>query len=229
MVELLSGIGYAIVLGTVVLCIGGYLFYRLWQKNRYRHQFRLYSTDLSNSRLIKARIKTDESNKKYQYFYFKENNSRLEIQSPNGSEEGRPIRNITYSDTGDFIYLNKPVLNKDKALEYELKPTHKTLYLQMLKDNQNKYPLLNKALMASFGAIVVVGLMIVVGFIYTFASNIEQGKQLVDLSATNNEVMGQMNNVANSLVESSNAIYSATSLLYNGTLVRPLESGGLGE
>lgn len=228
MVSLLSGSGYLIVFGTVILLVGATFFYLWYQKNQYRHVFRLYSKDLQSSRLIKARIKTDESNKKYQYFYFKENNSRLEIQAPNHTENGKPVRLITYLDTGDFIYLKNPVLNDSEELEYALKPTHKTLYLQMLKDNQNKYPLFNKALMLSYGALVIIGIFIVVGFIYTFASNVEQGEQLIELGKANQEIVSGINTASNNLVVSSNSIYSAVSLLYNGTISRPLSPQTVG-
>lgn len=222
MVSLLTGTGYLIVIGAVVLCFGGLAFYLIWQKNRYRHFFRLFSIDMMTSRIIKARIKTDESNKKYQYFYFRENNTRLEIQAPHHTESGKPIRWITYDDTGDFVYINKPTVDREKHLEYSLKPTHKTLYLQMLKDNQSKYPLLNKGLMLSYGALIIVGLLIVVGFIYTFATNVKQAEQLVELSKTHSEMLSEQTGIAKAMVTSSNSIYSAVSLLYNGTINRPL-------
>lgn len=222
-IDLLSGTGYLLVIGAVILCIGGLGIYLLWRKSQYRHVFRLFNTDLTSSRIIKARIKTDESNKKYQYYHFKENNTRLSIESPNNTEEGKPIRYITYDENGDFIYLSTPKLNKDHYIEYSLKPTHKTLYLQMLKDNQSKYPLFNKALMLSYGALILIGLMIVVGFIYTFATNVKQGNQLVELSQQNQEVVNSMNGISKSLVDSSNSIYAAVSLLYNGTINRPLQ------
>jgi len=224
MVNLLTGTGYLMVLGTIILLVGGTIFYVMWNKSRFRHVFRLYSTDLQSSRLIKARIKTDSTNKKYQYFFFKENNSRLEILAPHHTENGKPVRLITYDDTGDFVYLMKPTVDREKHLEYSLKPTHKTLYLQMLKDNQSKYPLLNKGLMLSYGALIIVGLMIVVGFIYTFATNVKQADQLVELSKTHQEMMSESNKISNNLVTSSNSIYSAVSLLYNGTIQRPLGS-----
>ena len=228
MVDLLTGSGYLIVIGAVVLCFAGLGFYLMWKKNQYRFSFRLWSSDMKNSRLIKGRIKTDDSNKKYQYFAFKDNNTRLEITSPTTFENGKPVRQITYSDTGDYTYIEGVSLDKTKTLNFELKPTHKTLYLQMLKDNQTKYPLLNKGLMLSYGALIIVGLLIVVGFIYTFATNVRQADQLIQLSNKNSEVIEAMEVTARSLVESSNAIYSATSLLYNGSINRPLAPVNVG-
>ena len=224
--ELLSGIGYIIVIGTVLLCCGGVFLWWLYKKNQYKFSFRLWSLDMKNSRLIKGRIKTDESNKKYQYYAFKENNTRLDINEPTHWEDGKPLRHITYTSTGDYVYLDNLGIDKTE-LKFQLKPTHKTLYLQMLKDNANKFPLLNKALMFSMGAIILVGLFIMVGFIYTFASNVKQGQQITDLAKVNLEITNAQGSISNSMVTSSNNIYSAVSLLYNGTITRPLEPTAL--
>lgn len=225
MVELYSGIGFAIVIGVVVLCGIGGILYWVFLKGQYKHRFRLYSADMKNSRLIKGKIKTDKSNKKYKYFSFQENGSVLEIQEPSFWEDGKPVRYITYDDNGEFIYIKKASLDKSE-LKHTLKPTHKTVFLQMLKDNQVKYPLLDKTIMATWGAIIIVALLIVVGFIYTFASNIKQAEQLIELAKVNGEFSKEMSEASGAMVTSSNSIYSAVSLLYNGTINRPLAAAG---
>lgn len=224
--DFLSGAGYIVVIATVFICLIGVLVWWLWNKNRYRFTFRLYSSDMKNSRLIKGKITVDESNKKYKYFTFKDNNTRLEILQPNHFEDGKPVRLITYDETGEYIYIKGESVDNESYLKYSLKPEHKTLYLQMLKDNANKHPLFDKGMLLAFAGLIIIGIFLTVGFIYTFASNVKQGDQLVELSKENNKLGSVISSTAKSIEVSTNNIYMATSLLYNGTINRPLGADG---
>lgn len=227
MVEWLSASGYILVLATVLGCVAAVLLWWLYNKNRFRFDFELYSRDMKSSTSVKGRIKTDESNKKYRYFAFKNTDSRLEIKEPDFFKNGKPIRRITYDTTGEYIYVEGVEVDNKDYLKYRLKPEHKTLYLQGLKDYANKYSLVNKAMLVTFAGIIILGVFLTVGFIYTFASNIKQGEQLMSISKTNGEVVDGIGTSVKGIEAASNTIYQAISYMYNGTLTRSLPSNAV--
>jgi hypothetical protein len=212
--------GFAIVGITLFVCVGGLLLWLLANKKKYSFVFLLYSTDLKSSNIIKAKIVKDKNNDKLRHFVFKENNSKLEVREPNGFFNGKPVREITFDNTGDYVYLSKQ--KSEGFVNYSMDPTDKNLYLHMMKDNANKYPLIDKSVMMAFAGLIIIGIFIVVGFIYVFASHVKMGAMLQDTASTIKDISSTNIGIADAQLRTSENLLLVASAQSNSTIKRDL-------
>jgi len=60
--------GFLIVGFVLLLGIGGLGFYLLYRRSNYKHNFRVWSRDLSSSQVVRAKIEVDKENKSNRVF-----------------------------------------------------------------------------------------------------------------------------------------------------------------
>ena len=158
----------------VVPSVGIWLFFRIRKGKAY--DFRLHSRDGKTITSIKGFVKIDPKNKSNKRFFFKENDSSLEIREPSSFIDGKPSRDITYNNEGGFVYLEEIVLNTDK-LEYALTPEEKQIALFRLRSFENRYESqLSKTQAVMLIANFILILLLLIGSIYAAVTSGETVK-----------------------------------------------------
>ena len=137
----------------------GVIVWRLNVRKKYRFVFRVWSKDLSTSRLVKARITIDKENKNMRHFTFGDiNPSMLVLRDPVTYSNGVAERWVIVDENGDYQYLstvNKIYSSKEvvdektgksilkpiddfKYMQTRLHPVNKMLAFEQMRNNQKR-------------------------------------------------------------------------------------------
>ena len=200
--------GFLIVGFVLLLGIGGLGFYLLYRRSNYKHNFRVWSRDLSSSQVVRAKIEVDKENKSNRVFVFRDNPSILILRDPQHWSKGKPERWVIPDESGEFQYLSpcsKVLLSKEvvdkttnksvvkaiddaRYMQTRLHPIDKQLALEAMRNNQKRYELTDKAGIITFMSLIVLSAIIMIGGIYIFTvatkNIVALGDSATDLKAT---------------------------------------------
>lgn len=245
MVSFNLGITIAIVFG--VLIVFGGLFYWLIQKRSYKHIFRVWSRDLSNSYVVKAKISVDKDNKSNRVFSFKNNPSILIMRDPQHWSAGKSERWVTPDESGEYQYLSpasRPLLSKEvvdpttnrsivkavddaRYLQTRLHPVDKQLSLEQMRNNQKRYEVTDKAALVTFMSLLALAAILGILLIYSAGVLVKNAKAVGETMTTFKETIAshdantlQIINGMRELTENLGYIYGQ--LNGNVTVYRPV-------
>lgn len=176
-------INWLIVGGVVGFGLISVLVWWLNKKKSYRFLFRVWSKDLSSSRVVKARITINKQNKNLRMFTFEHNPSSLVMRDPQHTTNGKPERWVTPDESGEYQYLspnpNSPI-DKTRYMQTRLHPVNRQLALEQFRNNQNRYePASNSAFITAVGMIIL-AIIIAIGSLYGMINLVRYGETIND-------------------------------------------------
>lgn len=207
------GVNIFIVLAVLFFGLLGVVIWYFNRRSKFRFHFRVWSKDLTSSRLVKARITVDKENKNMRNFTFGDNPSSLVMRDPAHWNNGRSERWVISDESGEYQYLSpasrplvssevvtvdgKPVksvkaIDDARYLQARLHPTNRMLALEQMRNNQKRYDD-NKSTGAGFvfGAILL-GIIVAVGIIYGMTTLVKHSDSINDNIHTMQETSGAM-------------------------------------
>lgn len=209
---------------VALLAISGAVLWFLWKRSRNKHKFLLYSKDGLNVRVIGANIKVNKENKADKMFDFPDGNCQLPIDKPTRFLDGKPYREITYDQEGNYCYLKGTTFDENK-LNLTLHPDEKQIALFRLKEYQERY----KDPVDKFQAISMIMQLIMVfiiagGCIFCFVkagTMLDTIAEVVKETNKNAEIAGATTAKQLQIMEQMAAMQGAT-IAPNGSITRQL-------
>lgn len=241
-------IGILIAIVFAVLIVGGTGFYFLVQSRKYKIVFRVWSRDLANSYLTKARIQVDKENKRNKVFVFKNNSTVLTMREAKHWENGKPIRWVTPDESGEFKYLSpasRPLLSKEvidsstgtstvkavddaRYLQTRMHPEDKQLMAEQMRNNMTRYQITDKAALASFMSLLALAAILGILLIYSAGVLVKNAKAVGETMSTFKETMASHDANTLKILESMRDVTNNLGYIYsqlnddNVTVFRPV-------
>jgi len=189
-------IGASFFLGVVG--VGALFFF----KGSKKHEFLYYSLDGMNIKKILAKVKQDATNTQKTVFKF-ENGNELTQRNPTAFLNGKPFREVTQDDNGEYVYIKRG-FDKTKYLALALMPEEKSIALNRYKENQKSYDTGTSKLQAA----MVIGLFLLL-LINIFASVYLVTQSYLKIDDIN-EISKETNKYAAAMKETTNIMVGVT-------------------
>jgi len=239
------GIVVAIVFG--LLFVGGGGFYLLIRNKTYRHKFRVWSRDLANSYIVKAKISVDKENSRNRVFVFKNNPTVLVMRDATHYFNGKPERWVTPDESGEFKYLSpssRPLLSKEvvdpttnksvvkavddaRYLQTRMHPTNKQLMAEQMRNNMKRYQVTDKTALAAFMGLLALAAILGILLIYSSGVLVKNAKAVGETMNTFKTTMADHDantlRIVEAMKETTNNLgYIYAQLNGNNTVYRPV-------
>lgn len=240
-------LGVVIAIVFAVLIIGGGGFYLLVRKRSYKHKFRVWSRDLANSYIVKAKISVDKENKRNRVFVFQNNPSVLVMRDAVHYSNGKSERWVTPDESGEYQYLSpasRPLLSKEvvdpttnrsvvkavddaRYLQTRMHPVDKQLMAEQMRNNMTRYQVTDKAALAAFMGLLALAAILGILLIYSSGVLVKNAKAVGETMNTFKETMSSHDSNTLKILDGMKEItynlgYIYSQLNGNSTVYRPV-------
>lgn len=190
-----------IIIGVLIIIfvIGGGAVMWWMSRMAWRYKFLLVTNKGRSCKIIKAKRVVDKRNKNHRYFIFKNNTSELPIKEPNYSFNNESVRLISYTPTGQYVYIDKVDIDKSDYMKYSLEPEERELALWQFNENQKKYSEIDKTQVAIFFGMIALVVIILIGVVYSVVQFTNNADLFGKLSEENTKTTTALKGVAETL------------------------------
>lgn len=236
------GLILGIVGFVVLLAIGLYIFMRMSKKKSFRYPFLLSTRDCKHYTLLFARIITDDKNNKIKKFMFADEKT-IDISQPTTTYNGKPCRQITYNDSGEYVYISdsyvsskgiatvdkegNPIIisgSVDKSYHLqEISPQERELIARQIEDNHREYNVLDRAELFQMVGKIIFGVLIMIGIVYMVIQFAKTTDTIAELQVVNGVNLETMNSIMKYQSQVMEYLLLIDQQNLNGSILRTLE------
>lgn len=174
------GIVITAVVAFILLMTGVFFYFSRSKGSNKKYPFLLYSDDGSVVRTITGKVKIDKNNNSKKCFVFEDNDTKLPVKKPTVFINGKPHRQITIGERGEYVYLEKTKIDRSSYLSSALSSEDVAVATSLILENNREFDNpMQKTTAALVIGMAVIALLIMIGNVYVTITMVSNSDNLV--------------------------------------------------